>query len=154
MRSGSLAASCRLPEPAKVDLAAEEAAIRQLTKDWFAAEHRHDLEASLSFLAPDAVFQNEGLPTFGGLPAARAAYTNAFNTPGPDARMEPRTVVVSESGDMAYDIGAFTVTVSGPGKSTEMRGKSTIVWRKRDGQWKVVVCAYSSDGPPASPAKN
>ncbi len=126
------------PKPAKVDLAAEEAAIRQLTKDWFAA---------------DAVIQGEGAPVITGPAALRAMYEAQFKVPITDVKMEPRTVVVASSGDLAYDVGAFTLTVSSQPKPVEVAAKSTIIWRKRDGRWKAVVMSGTTDAPGALPAK-
>jgi uncharacterized protein (TIGR02246 family) len=132
-----------------VDIAAEEEAIRKLTTDWFADELRRDMEASLSCVAPDAMFQLGGAPTIVGITAIRAAYEELFKIPFTDWVVEPRTVVVSKSGDLAYDIGSFKMVFEGPEGRKEEPQKSTIIWRKLDGQWKVVVCCFSSDTPPA-----
>jgi len=132
-----------------VDIAAEEEAIRKLTTDWFADELRRDMEASLSCVAPDAMFQLEGTPTIVGTTAIRTAYEEFFKLPFTDWMMEPRTVVVAASGDLAYDIGSFKMVFEGPEGRTEVPQKSTFIWRKLDGQWKVVVCCFSSDTPPA-----
>lgn len=132
-----------------VDIAAEEEAIRKLTTDWFADELRRDMEASLSCVAPDAMFQLGGAPTIVGITAIRAAYEELFKIPFTDWVVEPRTVVVSKSGDLAYDIGSFKMVFEGSEGRKEEPQKSTIIWRKLDGQWKVVVCCFSSDTPPA-----
>ena len=135
-------------EPA-VDLAAEEKAIRKLTTDWFADELRRDMEASLSYLAPDAMFQLEGAPTIVGTTAIRAAYEEFFKLPFTDWVMEPRIIVVAASGDLAYDIGSFKMVFEGPEGRTEAPQKSTIIWRKLEDQWKCVVLAFSNDTLPA-----
>jgi ketosteroid isomerase-like protein len=49
-----------------IDLAGEEQAIRKLTAAAFAAEIRRDLEAFVSYFAPDVVVQPEGAPTIAG----------------------------------------------------------------------------------------
>jgi len=140
-------------EKPMVDLAAEKNAISKLTLDWFAAELRRDMDASLSYLAPDAVFQAEGAPAIVGTTALRAAYEEIFKIPFTDWVIEPRTVVVSGSGDLAYDIGSFKMVFEGPEGRKEEPQKSTIVWQKLEGQWKVVVCCFSSDSPPAPSSK-
>jgi uncharacterized protein (TIGR02246 family) len=131
-----------------VDVAAEEEAIRKLTTDWFADELSRDMEASLSYLAPDAMFQFEGAPTVVGTTAIRAAYEEIFKLPFTDWMIEPRTVVVAASGDLAYDIGSFKMVFEGPEGRTEAPQKSTIIWRKLEDQWKVAICCFSSDTPP------
>jgi ketosteroid isomerase-like protein len=51
-------------------------------------------------------------------------------------------IVVSESRDMAWEIGAFRVTSADGG---ERRGKHLVPWQKRDGAWKVVAeCSTTS----------
>ena len=138
------------PELPPIDLAAEEAAIRELTADWFAAEARRDIEASLSYLAPDAVIQPEGAATITDSAETRALYEEFFAAPFTDLVMEPRTVVVAASGDLAYDVGPWRMVFEGPDGRAEAPGKSTIIWRKVDGQWKVVVMSFSMDTPPAA----
>jgi uncharacterized protein (TIGR02246 family) len=133
----------------EIDLADEEQAIRKLTTDWFADEIRRDMEASLSYLAPDAVIQPEGAPTIEGTAAIRCLWEEFFKMPYTDLVMEPRTVVVAESGDLAYDIGPWKMVFEGEEGRTEAPVKSTIVWRKLNGQWKAVVLSFSMDTPPA-----
>lgn len=141
-----LGVACAPGAPA-VDLAAEEVAIRRLTADWFAAETRRDIEASLSYLAPDAVIQPEGAPTITDMTAMRGLYEEFFQVPFTDLVMEPRTVVVAASGDLAYDIGPWKIVFEGPYGRTEAPAKSTIIWRKVEGQWKAVVMSFSMDTP-------
>ncbi len=132
-----------------VDVEAEKEAIRKLTKNWFADELRRDMEASLSYLAPDAVVQAEGTPALVGTTAHRALYEEVFKIPFTDLVIEPRTVVVAESADLAYDIGSYRMVIEGPEGRTEIPQKSIIIWRKLEGQWKVVVGSFSNDSPPA-----
>ena len=155
--SACLAASaplgaCRETETQRIDLAAEEATIHQLTKDWFAAELRRDMDASLGYLAPDAVVQAEGTPTISGSAGLRTMYQDQFKIPMTDVRMGPRTVVVAPSGDFAYDFGPFTIVLAGDPKPAEVGVKSTIIWRKREGKWKAVLMTASTDSPSAVPA--
>lgn len=147
-----LALACATQAPV-VDVAKEEEAIRQLTKAWFADEIRRDMEASLSYLAPDAVVQGEGTATITSSSGMRALYEELFNIPYTDVVMDPRTVVVSSSGDLAYDVGTWKMIISGPQGVTEAPGKSTIIWRKSEDRWKAVVMAFSMDQP-AVPTSN
>ena len=143
----------------KVDLTAETNAVRQRFADWVAAEKRRDLELSMSFLAPDAVIHGEGTPAIKGIEAARGVWKAFFDIPFTDiVNTEPRTVVVSSSGDLAYDAGSWKLIVPGKDGPTEQRGKSAIVWQKRDGQWKAVGLSFSMDSsqpllPAATPSR-
>lgn len=135
-----------------VDTAAEVDAVRQRYADWVAAENRRDLEASVSFLAGDAIIQAEGAPAMTGLAAAREVWTSFFEIPYTAIEdVEPRTVVVAASGDLAYDIGNWRIVLPSDTGTAEERGKSAIIWQKRDGEWKAVAITFSMDAPPAPP---
>ena len=136
----------------KVDTAAEAQVVRKRYADWVEAEKRRDLEAALSFLAPDAVVQGGDAPAIKGLAAARALWKEIFAIPYTDmVDVEPRTVVVAQAGDMAYDYGNFKIILPGLNGHTEVRAKSLVVWKKVDGQWKAVVDTFSMDAPSAPP---
>jgi uncharacterized protein (TIGR02246 family) len=132
-----------------VDTAAEVDAVRQRQADWVAAENRRDLEATVSFLAADAIIQGEGAPVLRGRDGARELWSGIFAVPFTAIEhFQPRTVVVASSGDMAYDIGNFRVVLPSDTGTTEQRGKSTIVWQKTDGEWLAAAIAFSMDAPP------
>jgi ketosteroid isomerase-like protein len=58
-------------------------------------------------------------------------------------------VVVERSGDLAYETGAYTLTMSAPdGEPATQKGHYVDVWKKNDqGEWKVAVDAPVSDPP-------
>src|SRR5512140_605385 len=92
-----LIASIGCSSPPKVDTAAEIAAVRKRFSDWVQAEKRRDLEAAMSFLAPDAVIQGGDAPAVKGIEGARTVWKEIFSIPYTDMiDTEPRTVVVSQ----------------------------------------------------------
>ena len=148
------AAGCA--QNAGVDTAAEAAVIRQRFAAWIEAETHRDMNASLSYMAPDIVIQPEGAPAITGLEGARELYKGFFALPYTAiSDVEPRTVLVARSGDLASDIGNWKVTLSGANGPAEQRGKSAIVWQKRDGHWVAISMTFSMDAPQeaAPPAK-
>jgi ketosteroid isomerase-like protein len=145
-----VAVGCRSPRP--VDQADAVLAIRQRFADWVNAERRRDLDAAVSFLAPDAVIQAEGAPAVNGRDAARAVWKGIFELPYTDIHdIEPRTAVIAQSGELAYDLGNWKVVLPGQDGSTEERGQSAIVWVKRAGTWMAAAIAFSMDAPAAPP---
>ena len=140
----SISVACSASQPG-LDLEAEEQEIRQLTTEWFAAEERRDVEASLSYLAPNTVIQPAGVPTVYGIDEMRTFYEGFFEIPYTAIVMEPRTVVLAASGDLAYDIGTWRVVYEGENGRREEPGKSTIIWRKFNGEWKAVSMSFSMD---------
>jgi uncharacterized protein (TIGR02246 family) len=136
-----------------VENAEEVTAVRKRYSDWLEAEKRRDLEGAISFLAPDAVVQGGDAPAVKGVEGARELWKQIFSIPYTDMLdTEPRTVVVSQSGDMAYDVGNFKILLPDKNGSTDVRAKSLVVWQKRDGQWKAVVNTFSMDAPAVSEA--
>lgn len=142
------------PSALDTDLVAEEQAVREASAAWFATEVRRDLDAALSYLAADAVIQAEGVPTMDK--AAMGVYWEEMFFPSPYTNVvltEPRAIVVAASGDIAYDIGPWAVVFQGEDGRTEVPGKSAIVWRKSDGQWKSVFLSFSFDAPSVASAE-
>jgi ketosteroid isomerase-like protein len=58
-------------------------------------------------------------------------------------------VQVARSGDLAYETGSYTLTMSDPeGKPTTQKGHYVDIWKKDpSGGWKVAVDAPVSDPP-------
>lgn len=59
------------------------------------------------------------------------------------------TVDVSGSGDLAYEIGKFTLTIQPEGQEPiEQKGKYVVVWKQTaDGSWKLHVDIWNSSMP-------
>ena len=133
-------------EPAlpPVDLPAEEQLIRQLTQDWYDAENRKDLDVIMEFVAEGVVVQVPGMPVIEGKDAMRD-----FMVPFLESLVSisggPMTIVVSESGDIAYHFGTSIAVIEGPNGEFEDPEKYLFAWEKIDGEWKVVAGSFSSD---------
>ncbi len=135
--------------------AADEAALRAIIKDWAAAAQAKDAAKFVSLYADDAVVMMAGAPDLRGLAAIREGIPAMMQDPAFALSFEADTVEVARSGDLAYETGSYSMTMTGPDKkpATEM-GHYVVVWRKgADGAWKVVVDAPISDPPDAPAAK-
>lgn len=139
-----LAASCAQKPVTPPDTrAADEAAIRALDAKWAQAVQAKDVSQLSSFYADDAsVFVPEA-PVATGKDAITAAWTALANTPGFSLTFAPSKVVVSKSGDLAYEIGDFSMTFNDKkGKPQTSKAKYIVIWaRQADGSWKAVVDA-------------
>jgi ketosteroid isomerase-like protein len=129
-----------------VDLQAEEEQIRQFTQEWYDAENRDDLDAIMPFIAEESVLQMPGMPTIEGKDAQRSLMATLLESMV-SITGGPMTIVVSESGDIAYQYGTSTAIIKGPDGEFEDPEKYLFVWKKIDGEWKVVVGSFSSDKP-------
>ena len=138
--------------------AADEATLRALIKEWSAAAQAKDAAKFVSFYAEDAVLMLANEPDVKGLAAIREAVPGMMQDPAFALSFEPDNVVVARSGDLAFETGPYSMTMTGPDKkpATE-KGHYVAVWRKQaDGTWKVAVDAPSSDPPeaPSAPAQH
>ena len=95
---------------------------------------RGDSEALAQIYADDAEWLVPGAPPIRGRSAIAAAWKGVIGSGGNKVRVDVREV--QESGDWAFEVGAFTTTA--PDGSTLNAGKYVVVW-KRDvaGAWKT-----------------
>lgn len=133
---------------------ADEAAIRAALASWSAASEAKDAEAFASVYAPDAVLMLEGAPDLTGREAILAGITGMMQDPNFNLSFETEQVVVAKSGDLAYETGTYSLTVSDPeGNPASQHGNYVVVWQKQsDGGWKVVRDVPVSDPPEPAPA--
>ena len=119
-----------------VDLAAEEQAVRDASMAWLDAVQARDMAAAAAYFAPDGMtFPEHQEPLVG--PAAIQANGEAQWAEMPNASVtwSVDRVIMSASGDLAVEMGTFTVSNEGE----EDTGKYVTTWRKIDGIWKVAA---------------
>lgn len=125
----------------RVDLAAEEAAIRATDARWLAASKAHDIERAVPFWSDDATIIGPGAPPVVGKDAIHKYVSGAFAMPGFSISWTTEKVDVAKSGDIAYSSGTDTISVTGPdGKTITQNNQAVAIWKKQaDGSWKCVV---------------
>jgi len=133
----------------------DAAVIHAAIKDWAAASKAKDAERFASVYADDAVVMLEGAPDMTGIDAIREGIAGMMQDPNFSLWFEADNVVVSKSGDLAYETGTYGLSISDPdGNKVSQSGHYVVVWRKgADGKWKVVIDAPISDPPEAAAAK-
>ena len=126
--------------------AALTAADMALGRAWSA----RDLDAYLVFFAPEARATWSGEPARGRA-AIRAQAARDFADPGYaiDGRELGRWV--SGSGDLAVLYGVSTIFRGTGAARTSASGNWSLVWRRIDGEWRIVLESFVAD-PPANPA--
>lgn len=133
---------------AKVDTAAEEAAVRAVNVAWGKAYAAGDTAGVASVYADDAALSPPGAPILRGkaaileyvtkdIAATKAAGLNVANDSSTD---------VGVSGDMAWETGQFTIT--DPNGANVDTGKFTTIFAKRDGSWKIIRDTYNLNSTP------
>jgi uncharacterized protein (TIGR02246 family) len=154
----ALAACAQQPAPAPSappdTRAADEATLRALIKDWSASAQAKDHVKFASVYAEDAVVMFANAPDIKGLPAIREALPKMMQDPAFALSFEADKVVVARAGDLAYETGTYSLSMTGPDeKPATEKGHYVVVWRKEaDGTWKAVIDAPISDPPDAAAA--
>jgi ketosteroid isomerase-like protein len=116
--------SCHQP---KIDKKAEGEKIIQQSREWARVVSTGNIEKTVSYWADDAIVIAAEEPPLEGKQAIRQMVEESFKISGFRIGWQPQTVVVSESGDMAYMI-------------VTLNNKAVSIWGKQaDGSWKNVV---------------
>lgn len=134
------------PAPA-ADLKADEARIRTLIDEWLKAVEHKDVAATAGFYAADGMLMLESAPAAIGSAAVATAWKAMFELPDFTLTFAPSSVTVSESGDLAFDIGTYELSFTGEGGPVTDKGRYVVVWKKLDGDWKVAADIVNSEGP-------
>lgn len=127
----------------------DEQTIREIDATWSQALHEKDLDKVISQYAKDASFLPPDEPIIVGHENIRAWFARRIATPGYSATFAPTRIVVAKSGEIAYEVGTFRVTVNdGAERPVAYSGKHLLTWEKRGGVWKVTAESINRDSPP------
>ena len=134
----------------EVDVAAEEAAVRQVDRDIVVAGNAHDIEGLLDCLADDARMLPPNGPPVVGKDAIREVLS-VFISPDFQVRHDLDEVVVSRGGDLAYVSYSYELTFTGPeGTPVTEKGKDLSIYKKdAGGPWKLAIDMWTSTEPAA-----
>ena len=143
--SGSPVSSETVPAP--TDRHADEQAIRGLETTWRAALMAKDTAAIRRFYAESGYYLPQGSTGFTGSAAIADRWAGEIS--GGEFRLEreAKTIEVAEAGDMAYEVGTYTVAWNKPGegRSGGGTGNYVTVWQKVGGEWKTTAYIWNQD---------
>ena len=136
----------------RVDMAAEEAAIREMSVEWMNAANAKDVERILGLYTDDTSLYPPNLAIVTGKDAIRTYYSQVLESPGFVISLEVTNVGISSAGDLAYSAGTSETTVNdAQGNPVTVREKWVAILKKQpDGTWKSVLDIWNSDQPAAS----
>jgi uncharacterized protein (TIGR02246 family) len=133
------------PQPAAVvdTRAADETAIRAVDAAWTKAAESKDVAGTSGAYADSAVLMAPGSPITSGKEAIVKGFTGMMADKNFALKFAPTKVEVSKGGDMAYELGDYSLTLSdAKGKAQTSKAKYVVVWGKQaDGSWKALVDA-------------
>lgn len=108
---------------------------------------RGDADAAAALYTENARVLPADAPMAEGQAGARAFWAGAIQQLGL-RRAQLETIDVEASGDLAYEIGRFTLTIQPPGTEAVIaRGKYAVVWKHVGDAWKLHVDIWNSDAP-------
>ena len=123
----------------------DEQAIRETNTRWLDLIEKKDAAAIAALYAENGAFMAPNVPIASGRAAIQAAWQGMLALPGVALTFEPDEIVVSSSGDMAYDRGTYNFAATLEKGPVTEEGKYVVVWRKVDGQWQVAADIFNSD---------
>ncbi len=129
-----------------VDTKAEGAKVNQLNDDWIAAVHAKDVGKIEALFAPKSISMDRGKPLFTTPAEIRASFEKSLQDPlfCSTFKGSSDTVEVSASGDFAWNSGPFSYSYTTDSGPQEFVGKWITLWKKIDGQWKIIM-DYGTD---------
>ena len=134
-----------------VNPATEEAAIRARSAEWNRAVTARNADAVVAFHTPDAVVMMPNMPSHSGHPAIRQSWQGAFGLPNLALNWQPSRITVAGSGDIATEVGTYTMSFDSPQGRVNDAGGYTTVWQKVDGNWMVATDIVTSSQPMPQP---
>jgi uncharacterized protein (TIGR02246 family) len=128
---------------AEATQAQDQNTIRALDADWVRAVAAKDAEKSASFYADSGILLAPGARMATGRDAVQKTWAGLMAAPGFALSFTPDAIHVSQSGDLAYEVGTYELTTATkPGKPETVKASYVVVWGKQaDGTWKALVDA-------------
>ena len=138
----------------KVDLAAEEKAVRDVSMHWLDLAKSKDAAGQAALFAAEGIAYREHVEPIVG-PAAIQAYVTDDNAKNPKGEISWTTtaVTVAAAGELAVETGTYHLTGGGANGTAEDKGTYITVYKKLNGAWKVTADIGSSSMPEAPPPK-
>ncbi len=140
LAAGSVAGCVATGDPALV-----EQEIRDLDKKWVGAVARGDAAMIADFYAPDGVFLTPNAPPAEGPKAIGEAWKGLISLPNLSLNYRATRIDVAASGDLATAVGTYDLAFSGENGRVRDEGKYVVVWKKINGEWKVIADIYNSN---------
>lgn len=131
----------------KIDTKTEGELLMQISRDWSKLAATDSVEKTLGYWAEDAVIMSPGQPPVKGKKAIREMIEATSKIPGFKISWEPLSVIVSESGDLAYMMERNKISVNDSlGNPMTEYNKVVTIWRKEsNGAWKNIVDIWNAD---------
>lgn len=120
-------------------------AIQTSNDNFMAAFNRGDAAGVAACYTTDARLLPPGAAPMTGIPDIAAFWQGAMDMGLKTALLE--TKEIEERGDLAIEVGQYTLTIQPDGRTTMTDvGKYVVVWKEDNGTWKLHIDIWNSNG--------
>ena len=138
---------------AQNDMSKLKSTFQQLENEWSKAYLAGDANTLASMYTDDAYSMPENAPMMKGRDKILSGNKKEMQSGVKYASLTAKTLDVYGSGDIAYEIGTYSLTFIPPNmtESVTDKGKYLDVWQKQaDGSWKIKADIWNSNVSPES----
>ena len=137
----------------ELDLEAERTLLLETDRALAEAHSTSDtpLDTVFASFADDVRVLAPDIPIAQGWEASRAVFAKLEALPGYSLKWSPTLANVGGAADLGYTIGTYHMKLpDSDGNLVEIDGKYLSLWKRQpDGNWKIAVDMFNTDGPPA-----
>lgn len=133
---------------ARAQSSGSAADVVKVADEYVKASLAGDVKAIVALYTDDALEMPPYQPLIKGKAAIEQYYTKEMSGP---AKMKSFTLTHIESktsGDIGYDVGTYSQTISDGQRPMSDTGKYTVIVKRVGGAWKVAYAIYNSDTRP------
>jgi uncharacterized protein (TIGR02246 family) len=123
---------------------ADEQQIRNLDREWVATAAKKDAGAIARFYAEDGAILPPGQTIAQGRVAITAVWSRYLSLKDFTLDFSPTKITVAAAGDLAYDIGTYSLSFETEKGTIRDNGKYVVVWKKINAEWKVAADIFNS----------
>jgi uncharacterized protein (TIGR02246 family) len=150
-KTPAMAADSTTAGPGKVDKQAEEQAIREIGRKWEKMFAAHDSAGIAALFADDGYEMPPNAKSMKGPNEVGKGLGEMWRAVKDfNLTFAPSTITIADAGDLAVERGTYKASMTEPkGKKIEDHGNYVTVYKKVDGQWKVLADINASEVPGA-----
>ena len=125
-----------------------EAAILEAAETYRNAVLKQDAETVISLFRDDAVEMPPFQTPVSGRNAIARFYQGSFHSPVKVTGFTFSHTEVSTHGDVAYDVGTYSRSMTTPVGPVEASGPYVVILKQTAGKWQIAYLIYNCDCPP------
>ena len=125
----------------------DEQQIRARIREWVETVKTGDAARVARFYTADGKFLAPNRPIAEGRDQVARAWDGLLKLPNLALTFGPTRLEVAEAGDMAYEVGTYSLSFDGPNGRANDEGKYVVVWKKEEGAWRAAADILNSSLP-------